>query len=312
MRRAAEAGNEVTAPVPASPDGVAGNESFPVESGSSSGAVANDGRQDDSGSVAVNGASDGLHADSHQVAETQAEPSLGSHFGPGLVEKIVVDSKMLPASREQYRRLAAALHHAQEATGLRVVMLASAVASEGKSLTAANLALTLSESYRRRVLLVDGDLRRPSLHRMFGLEADNGLSSALDGPEGGRLTLFDLSPTLTLLPAGRPTSDPMASLTSVRMRALIDEARERFDWIVIDTPPVGMLSDASLLSSIVDGVLLVIRANRTPYQLVQRAVEALGTERLLGTVLNRASEDSTHSAYSYYKYYSAPREAEGT
>jgi len=231
-----------------------------------------------------------------------------AHFDPSLVAKVVVDAKMAPASREQYRRLAAVLHHAQEANGLKVVMIASAAAGEGKSLTAANLALTLSESYRRTVLLIDGDLRRPALHTFFGLESGPGLSEALDSPDESSLTLYDLSPRLTLMPAGRPTSDPMAGLTSVRMRALIAEARERFGWVIIDTPPVGVLSDANLLSAMVDGVLLIIKADSTPYQLVQRAVETLGAERVLGTVLNRVSEASLHSTYGYYySYYASPR-----
>jgi Mrp family chromosome partitioning ATPase len=130
----------------------------------------------------------------------------------------------------------------------------------------------------------------------------------LDAPGEPRLTLYDLSPTLTLLPAGRPTTDPMAGLTSVRMRSLVDEAREQFGWIIIDTPPVGALSDANLLASMADGVLLIIKADATPYHQVQRAIESLGSDRVLGTVLNRVSEKSLQSRYGYYySYYASPR-----
>ena len=246
-------------------------------------------------------------------ADTDTADAVLSHLGPGLAAKVVVDGSMAPVPREQYRRLAAVLHHAQEANGLKVVMIASAAAGEGKSLTAANLALTLSESYRRTVLLVDGDLRRPSLHTLFGITPESGLSEALDAPDEPKLTLYDLSPTLTLLPAGQPTSDPMAGLTSVRMRSLIEDARERFAWIIIDTPPVGVLSDANHLAAMADGVLLIIKADATPYQVVQRAVETLGADRVLGTVLNRVSEASLHSSYGYYyNYYASPRaNAEG-
>jgi len=236
-----------------------------------------------------------------------SDEALG-HLDPSLVAKVVVDTRMAPTSREQYRRLAAALHHAQEANGLKVVMIASAAAGEGKSLTAANLALTLSESYRRTVLLVDGDLRRPSLHTVFGIQTESGLSEALDSPDEPKLTLYELSPRLTLLPAGRPTSDPMAGLTSRRMRALLDEAREQFGWVIIDTPPVGVLSDANLLAAMVDGVVLIIKADSTPYPLVQRAVEALGADRVLGAVLNRVSEASLQATYGYYySYYASSR-----
>ena len=82
----------------------------------------------------------------------------------------------------------------------------------------------------------------------------------------------------------------MAGLTSERMRRLIDEAREAFDWVIIDTPPVGLLTDANLLASMVDGAVLVVKAGSTPYDLVKRAVDAIGRERLLGVVLNRADE----------------------
>src|SRR6476661_7528340 len=110
-----------------------------------------------------------------------------------------VGANMLPASREQYRRLAAALHHAQAATGVKVVMIASAVANEGKTLTAANLALTLSESYRRNVLLIDADLRRPSLHTMFQVEGAPGLSDGLISIDEPKLPLHRLSPRLAVL-----------------------------------------------------------------------------------------------------------------
>lgn len=239
------------------------------------------------------------------MTAAEASPEIQQHFGADLAAKVVVDATMMPASREQYRRLAATLHHAQEARGLKVVMVASAVAGEGKSLTASNLALTLSESYRRRVLLIDGDLRRSALADIFGVEAESGLSEALDAPDRIPMPVYDVSPRLTLLPAGQPNPDPMAALTSVRMRALIDEARTQFDWIIIDTPPVGLLPDANLLASMVDGTLFVIKAGSTPSALVQRAVAAIGAERVLGAVLNRAVPHAG-SAYGYgygYGYY---------
>ena len=118
------------------------------------------------------------------------------------------------------------------------------------------------------------------------------------------------SPRLAILPAGRPSSDPMAGLTSNRMRRVIDEAREAFDWVIVDTPPVVLLTDANLLSAMVDGTVLVVKAGSTPFDLVNRAVSALGRERILGVVLNRAIE-SAHDSYGYYNYYygGGPQEA---
>ena len=230
--------------------------------------------------------------------------SLLQHIDATLQTKTVVDDSMLPTSREQYRRLAAALHQAQRASGVKVMMVASAVAGEGKTLTAANLGLTLSESYRRSVLVIDGDLRRPTLHTVFGVSGAPGLSDGLVSAGDPKLPLHRLSPRLTLLPAGRATSDPMGALTSERMRRLVDEAREVFDWVIIDTPPIGLLTDASLLSSMADGVVLVVKAESTSFDMVNRAVDTIGRDRLMGVVLNRAKELAHRTNYDYYKYYS--------
>lgn len=229
--------------------------------------------------------------------------NLKQHVNATLETKTVIDDHMMPASREQYRRLAAAFHQAQRTTGAKVAMVASAVQGEGKSLTAANLALTMSESYRKNVLLIDADLRRPTQHSIFQIPGAPGLSDGLVSVDEPRLPLHRLSARLTILPAGRPTSDPIGAITSERMRRLIDEAREVFDWIIIDTPPVGLLTDAALMSSMADGVVLVVKAESTPHDLVERAVDALGRERLLGVVLNRATEHAHGAGYDYYKYY---------
>jgi Mrp family chromosome partitioning ATPase len=116
-------------------------------------------------------------------------------------------------------------------------MIASAVAGEGKTPTAVNLALTLSGSYRKRVLLIDADLRRPAMHQVFRIDASKGLTDGLEPASEAKLVVRQVTPTLSVLPAGRPTADPMAALISERMRRLIEEARETFEWVIIDTPP---------------------------------------------------------------------------
>ncbi len=223
-----------------------------------------------------------------------------------LAQKIVVDQNIMPVSREQYRRLAATLHHAQADTGLKVVMIASAVVGEGKTLTASNLALTFSESYQRTVLLIDGDFRRPALHVVFNIDAPSGLSEGLMSVVERKLPLYRVSQRLTILPAGTPTSDPMAGLTSKRMQRVIQEARAAFDWVIIDTPPVGLLPDANLLAAMVDGAVLVVRANSTPYQQITRAIDALDRNRLLGVVLNSAAV-TPNGSHNYYTYYHGSR-----
>ena len=203
--------------------------------------------------------------------------------------KLVVGPAMDESLVEQYRRLAATLHHAQLRTGNNTVMVSSAVEAEGKTLTATNLALTLSHSYRRRVLLVDADLRRPTVHEVFGLDNRIGLRDVLeDTTPDGTLPVQQISPMLWVLTAGRPNPDPMSGLISDTMRQLLADASEQFDWVVIDTPPVALMPDANLLAAMIDMALLVVSASSTPYPLVARAVDAIGTESILGVVLNRA------------------------
>ena len=215
--------------------------------------------------------------------------------------KLVIDAAVDQGVVEQYRHLAAKLHHAQKASGVRTVMVTSAMASEGKTLTATNLALTLSQSYQRRVLLIDADLRRPRIREMFALPQTEGLTDSLATIRGGRLPVHQVTSTLWVLTSGRAVPDPMSLLVSPAMKQLLDDARESFDWVVVDTPPIAILTDANLLSAMIDTALLVVSAEATPYPMVQRAADAIGRSRILGVVLNRA-EKSGLSSYNYNGY----------
>jgi protein-tyrosine kinase len=224
---------------------------------------------------------------------------------PELAGKLVGTDGFSPAAMEQYRKLAAILHHAQVDRGIKVVMTSSAMPGEGKSLTSVNLALTLSGSYRRRVLLIDVDLRRPTVQRIFGLPPVGGLTEALSAAEDKPIAITRISEGLFVLPAGRPEADPMSGLTSDRMKRLIAEASATFDWVLVDSPPVGLLPDASLLASLVDGVLLVIRSGKAPYPLVKRAADIVTHQRILGVVMNAVDLKHDRNAGGYYEYYGA-------
>jgi protein-tyrosine kinase len=205
-------------------------------------------------------------------------------------------------SAEQYRRLAAVLHEEQAHSKLKTVMVTSAVPSEGKTLTVVNLALTLSGSYGRRVLVIDADLRAPSMHRLLGLRNSRGLSETLrDRPTA--LPIVEVSPRLSVLTAGRPGPAPLADLTSERMGELIRDCAASFDWVLIDTPPVGLLSDAQVLARLVNGVIFVIAAGSTPAGAVQRAISELGADSIIGTVLNRVDDRHIPEANYYGEYY---------
>jgi receptor protein-tyrosine kinase len=237
--------------------------------------------------------------------ESRSDPSVlkAARADLGFNERLVIHERVMPVSVEQYRRVAAILHHLQVEKGTKVIMVASAQPGEGKTLTAANLALTLSESYRRRVLLIDADLRRPALDAVFRVPRANGLSDVLRADDGSPLRALQLSDCLSLLPGGKPEADPMAGLTSGRMRQVVEEAALSFDWVVLDTPPVALLSDAHLLAAMAEAVVLVVSAGRTPLAAVQRAIDTFGRERIVGVLLNRVEEGALKDAHYYHSRY---------
>ncbi|MGE0449739.1 MAG: CpsD/CapB family tyrosine-protein kinase [Vicinamibacterales bacterium] len=219
-------------------------------------------------------------------------------------DKTILSPDMTPAVKEQFRNLATKLHHTQGSKGLKTLVISSALASEGKTLTSINLALTLSESFKRRVLLIDADFRRPSLHDLLALAASPGFADALVQGTDAPLAPYVMTPYLSVLTAGSAI-EPISVLSSRNLPRVLDRAKDDFDWILLDTPPIGLLSDAGLIAAHADGVLLVVAAGKTPVDLVQRAVATFGRERIVGTVLNRVEPDAVAGGYhySYDQYY---------
>jgi len=229
------------------------------------------------------------------VVETRPSPVNGDAAAR------LVTASLSAISVEQYRRLAAALHDAQVNNGLKTVMLTSALPHEGKTLTTLNLALTLSESYARRVLLIDADLRWPCMHSLLGVSNTLGLTDVLENTHL-ELPVVEISERLSLLPAGQPGPTPLAGLSSPRMGALLEECGRHFDWVVLDTPPVGVLPDAQLLARLAGAVVFVIGAGSTPAAIVERAIAELGSECIIGTVLNRVDRHMISEADYYDRY----------
>jgi capsular exopolysaccharide synthesis family protein len=244
-------------------------------------------------------------------APTETASAITMLSGSVTHEKLVTGVATERAPVEQYRRLAARLHLAQAEHGTKVVMVTSAVASEGKTLTATNLALTLSESYNRRVLLIDADLRRPWVHELFRIPNLTGLNDGIRADTERKVPVIRVTEYLSVLTAGRPDPDPMSVLASERMRRVLGDAGKSFDWVIVDTPPVAVLSDAHLLGALVDTVVLVIKAGSTQFGAMKRAVEAVGRDRILGVVLNCADENK-HAPYNYYGYGSSAGKAATT
>ena len=237
---------------------------------------------------------------------TVAAPRTGERrqLGPlhaAFERKLVVSEQAAPVAVEQYGRLAATMLELQAERGLKTLMVTSALPNEGKTLTVSNLALTLSESYGRRVLLIDADLRRPSVHEVFRLPNTRGLSDVL-GSERGEIPLLEVSEHLTVLPAGRP-DQRMAALTSDGMRVLLDQSAARFEWVLLDAAPVGFMPDAQVLARLTRAVLFVIAAHSTQNELVSRAIGQLDPECVVGVLLNGVKEHNIPAARYCREYY---------
>jgi protein-tyrosine kinase len=218
---------------------------------------------------------------------------------------LITEAGISSSSIEQYRRVAATLHHLQREQGVKRLMVASALPREGKTMTCVNLALTLATAYRRRVLIIDGDLRKPSVHESFGISQEGGLSrDLLTGDEP--LRLVQVGHDVTVLTAARPEPNATAVLASRRMHDVIEAAAQQFDWVIIDSSPIGVISDASVLAAMVEAIVLVIGAGSTACRKVQHAIDTLGRERIIGAILNRVEERQLDVSKDHGYYYYGP------
>ena len=201
---------------------------------------------------------------------------------------------------EAYRALRTNIQFSSLDTDLRTLLVTSAGPSEGKSTTLANLAVVMAEA-GKRVLAVDCDLRRSSLHTLFGLENARGFTSLFLDEGAGPLPVQETSvPNLRVLTAGPPPPNPSTVLGSEVMGRVLDVLRAAADVVLFDAPPVLAVTDATLLATRVDGVLLVVDAGATRRDLARRARAQLEkvNARLLGVVLNNVPLDS--QVYGYY------------
>lgn len=204
---------------------------------------------------------------------------------------------------EEYRSLRTQVLHKSQRQKLQSIVVASVNASEGKSVTALNLSWLLAQTDGVTALVIDSDLRMPSLTDYLGIEADRGLSGILAGRATLRESIIRLEPAgLHLLPGGEARSDVAELISGPKFKEILREAKEMFDYVIIDAPPLGIFTDASVLINHADGAMLVIRAGRTRYSQIDRVLENLPRERMLGVVLNQSEDvmDESHYNYGYY------------
>jgi protein-tyrosine kinase len=216
-----------------------------------------------------------------------------AHVDPHLVSLLDPTA----AEADQYRVLRHAVESRRRTNGLTVVGVSSPGVGDGKTLTAINLAGALAQAHEHRVLLIDADLRRPSVARALALTGTAGLVDALVDPAIRLEAVAHVRPPfeVSVLPAGRATSAPYELLKSARLGELLDAARDRYDYVVVDTPPVVPFPDFRLINRWIDGCFLVLAAHHTRRRLVEEALDVLDPATLLGLVFNR--DDGPMAAY---------------
>jgi protein-tyrosine kinase len=204
---------------------------------------------------------------------------------------------------EQFRALRHLLEQAKLEANVQLVAVTSAAQGDGKSMVAANLAGSLAQNPDARVLLIDADLRAPSIHTLVGLKgSQRGVAELVHNLDA---TLDDLlvvrsKYNLYVLPAGTERGVPYEVLKSQKFQSTLAETRARFDYVILDTPPVTTFPDTRLLEDHVDGFLLVVGAHKTPRKLVEEAASMFEEEKLLGCVFNGEMEAKSYrSAYAY-------------
>ena len=201
---------------------------------------------------------------------------------------------------EQFRSLRTRILQAGEREDMHTFVITSAGMGEGKTLTALNLAWLLAQTEGVRCLLIDSDLRQPCATEYLAIDAPRGLSEVLGGELDLREAVVRLDPSgLYLLPGGQARDDVAELLSGPTYASVIAEARRLFDFIIIDAPPLGMFTDANVLISRADAAVLVLRAGVTRYSAVDRLLEQIPRERMLGVVLNRADVKMDDNYYYY-------------
>jgi protein-tyrosine kinase len=206
---------------------------------------------------------------------------------------------------EQYKMLREQICQLTIPHGRRCIAVSSPIKGDGKSTVAANLATSMALHHANQVLLIDADLRSPSIHHYFGVRPSPGLADYLSATDGRELMDYIQTTSvagLRVLTAGIATSQSTELLASARMKALIQEIAERCpnDHVIVDTSPVLSTSDPLLLSRQLDGLLMVVRAGRTPSDCVAEATRLVGADKIIGFVLNGAELGRSARYYYYY------------
>jgi len=203
------------------------------------------------------------------------------------------------AASEAFHLLGVRLRHLRRQRPLKKVLITSSIPQEGKSMVAANLACTLALRTQQKVLLLEGDIRRPTQSKIFGIANRAGICAWLNGERSLVNSMYRLEgPGIWILPAGTATGNSLELLQSGRVIPMMEQLTNWFDWVVIDSPPILPLADTSVWTNMADGILLVTRQGITQKRQLQRGLEAIGQQKLIGALLNSA-KSVPHTDYYY-------------
>ncbi len=225
---------------------------------------------------------------------------------------LVNPSKPREAPAEEFRSLRTRLNHMQTVQPLHTLVVTSASPAEGKSFTAANLALTQAQLAEHRVLLIDFDFRRPTVDKVFQIPIAPGMTNYLQGTASFSDVIKRVADSnLYIITAGDPVTNPLELLNLKECGSLLAEVRSHFDWVILDSPPLLFAADGNLLATMCDGTILVVRIGTTTFDSVSRALQSLCENNVLGIVVNGARRGELYSKYSYYHdYYTYGTDAE--
>ena len=236
-----------------------------------------------------------------------------------LVEEVpfraATDSLLIDVSRpheapmEEFRTLRTRLNHMKTLQPIHSIVVTSASPAEGKSLSAANLALAQAHLAGNITLLADFDFRRPIVHTLFGIDRSPGITDYLLGKVPLHKAMRKVAGTnLYIMPAGEAVINPLELLNLREVKVMMDRLPTLFNWIILDSPPLLFAADASLLGTLCHGTLLVVRIGHTTIDSVTRAMQSLCNNNVLGIVVNGARRGELYSKYTYYHSYYTPKE----
>lgn len=219
------------------------------------------------------------------------------------MKNIITYSNPKSVISEEFRAIRTSMQYSNLDKKIKTILVTSTTKNEGKTTTTSNLAVSFAKVDNKKVLVIDCDLRNPSIHKAFGISNIKGLSDLLIE---GKNILNYIKPTqienLHIITAGAIPPNPAEVLASNAMQEFIKNIKEEYDYVFIDTPPIGMVTDAGILASFIDGTVLVVRSEMVDINKVQESKKKLNSvnANILGAILNRKKVRNDDYYYSYY------------